>query len=93
MLVPLAPHALMARSVVLPQDANIEVFIDHGHAVVAADGQPEIEVEEGSAIHVNPGPELQQVHLPDRPGYVTRLHTKLNFGVPLKARSHAERDE
>ncbi len=87
-VVPLAPHAVMTRAVVLPEGVEIRVTVERGPVVVAADGQPEVALAEGSVVTLGPGPELEVVSVPGAPTFLHRLHAKLRFGTPLKAREH-----
>ncbi len=91
-VVPLAPHALMPRAVVLPESVVVHVFVEHGQVVVAADGLADIELHEGAVLTVQAGPELQVVHVPGSPSFHRRLRDKLHFGTRLKARERPPKD-
>ncbi len=85
-VVPLAPHAVMTRAVVLPEAVTLHVTVERGRVVAAADGHREVGLAEGTVLTVAPGPELQVVHPPGYPSFQQRLHDKLRFGTPLKER-------
>ena len=83
-VVPLAPHAVISRAVVLPEAVALAVTIRRGRAFVAADGAMEVQLPVGSMVTVRPGPELQVVQLAGSPPFLRRLREKVRFGMPLK---------
>ena len=83
-VVPLAPHAVISRAVVLPEAVALAVTIQRGRAFVAADGAMEVQLPVGSTVRVRPGPELHVVQLAGSPPFLRRLREKVRFGMPLK---------
>jgi NAD+ kinase len=83
-VVPLAPHAVITRAVVLPEAVTVRVTVERGRTFAAADGRLEVPLREGSVIVVRPGPELRVVKVAGSPSFLRRLREKVHFGVPLK---------
>ncbi|HEV7677381.1 MAG TPA: NAD(+)/NADH kinase [Candidatus Dormibacteraeota bacterium] len=83
-VVPLAPHAVIARAVVIPEAVTVRLTLVHGRAFAAADGHVDCTLTEGSPITVAPGPELQVVKIAGSPSFLRRLREKVRFGTPLK---------
>lgn len=83
-VVPLAPHAVITRAVVLPEAVTVHVTLLHGRALAAADAHVDCAVPEGTRLTVRPGPEMQVVQIAGSPSFLGRLREKLHFGMPLK---------
>lgn len=83
-VVPLAPHAVITRAVVVPEAVTVHVTLLHGRAFAAADGHVDCTLAEGTRITVQPGPELQVVQVSGSPPFLRRLRDKVRFGMPLK---------
>jgi len=83
-VVPLAPHAVITRAVVVPEAVTVRVGVLHGRAFAAADGHVDVTLHEGMPITVQPGPELQVVQVAGSPSFLRRLREKVRFGTPLK---------
>ncbi|HZS15033.1 MAG TPA: NAD(+)/NADH kinase [Candidatus Dormibacteraeota bacterium] len=83
-IVPLAPHAVITRAVVVPEAVTVYVTVLHGHVFAAADGHVDVALSEGTRITVEPGPELQVVQVTGSPSFLRRLREKVRFGTPLK---------
>jgi len=83
-VVPLAPHAVITRAVIVPEAVTVAVTLVRGRAFVAADGTAEVPLREGARVVARPGPELQVVQLPGSPSFLRRLREKVRFGLPLK---------
>jgi NAD+ kinase len=83
-IVPLAPHAVITRPVVLPEAVTVRLTVEHGRAFVAADGHVDCTLPEATPITVRPGPELQVVQIAGSPSFLRRLREKVRFGTPLK---------
>jgi len=83
-MVPLAPHAVITRAVVLPEAVTVHVTLLHGRARAAADGHVDCAVPEGTRLTVRPGPEMQVVQIAGSSSFLRRLREKLHFGHPLK---------
>jgi NAD+ kinase len=89
-VIPLAPHAVITRAVVLPEQTEIDVVLRHGNVVVAADGVELGVITEQGRVSVVPGPELCLVRYPRSPSFLRRLHDKMRFGMPLKPLDRGE---
>jgi NAD+ kinase len=83
-VVPLAPHAVITRAVVLPEAVSITVSLVRGRAFTAADGRGELPLHEGAQVSIRPGPDLLMVKLAGSPPFLQRLREKVRFGTPLK---------
>lgn len=83
-VVPLAPHAVITRAVVVPEAVTVHVSVLHGRAFAAADGHVDCALTEGMPITIQPGPELQVVQVAGSPPFLRRLREKVRFGMPLK---------
>jgi NAD+ kinase len=83
-VVPLAPHAVITRAVIVPEAVTVHVTLLHGRAFAAADGHVDCTLTEGTRLTVEPGPELQVVQIAGSPSFLRRLREKVRFGTPLK---------
>ena len=83
-VVPLSPHAVITRAVVLPEAVTVRVAVLRGRTFAAADGHIEVPLSEGAEVIVRPGPELHVVVVPGSQSFLQRLREKLRFGMPLK---------
>jgi NAD+ kinase len=83
-VVPLAPHAVISRPVVLPDAVHVRVHVERGQVFVAADGLSLSRLADGGEISVRPGPELEVIRFTDSPSFLDRLRDKFRFGVPHK---------
>ncbi|MGC1910168.1 MAG: NAD(+)/NADH kinase, partial [Candidatus Dormiibacterota bacterium] len=83
-LTPLNPHALISRSLVIPDTLDVRITVQRGRAVAAADGRVWGQLESGSELTVKQGPELSLVRPPGTPGFFQRLRSKTGFGAVLK---------
>jgi NAD+ kinase len=83
-VVPLAPHAVITRPIVLPEATVIEVTVRHGHVFVAADGRHQAQLVSGGRVRIGPGPELTVVRSAESPSFLRQLRDKVHFGLPLK---------
>jgi NAD+ kinase len=83
-VVPLAPHAVISRAIVLPEMVTLRITVERGRVNVAADGIAEIRLRDRAEMIVRPGPELAFVRFDDSPSFLRRLREKVRFGLPLK---------
>jgi NAD+ kinase len=83
-VVPLAPHAVISRAIVLPEMVTLRITVERGRVNVAADGNAEIRLRDGAEMTVRPGPELAFIRFDDSPSFLRRLREKVRFGLPLK---------
>jgi NAD+ kinase len=83
-VVPLAPHAVISRAIVLPEMVTLRITVERGRVNVAADGIAEIRLRDGAEMLIRPGPELAFVRFDNSPSFLRRLREKVRFGLPLK---------
>ncbi|MGH7639307.1 MAG: NAD(+)/NADH kinase [Candidatus Dormibacteria bacterium] len=83
-LTPLNPHALISRSLVIPDTLDVGISVERGRAVVAADGDLWGNLDEGDQLLVKQGPELVLVRPAGTPSFFQRLRSKTGFGAVLK---------
>jgi NAD+ kinase len=83
-VVPLAPHAVISRPVVIPEALPVDVTVEHGDVFAAADGRSLGWMSDGDGVTVTPGPELELVRFTDSPTFQERLREKFRFGIPHK---------
>jgi NAD+ kinase len=83
-LTPLNPHALISRSLVIPDTLDVRITVQRGRAVAAADGRVWGQLETGWELTVKQGPELSLIRPPGTPGFFQRLRSKTGFGAVLK---------
>ncbi len=83
LLTPICPHGLTQRTLVLPDDVNVEVELNHvpGHAYLTVDGQDGVDLRNGDVIKISrfKKHKLKVVQSPSR-DYFSILREKLNFG-------------
>lgn len=83
-LTALNPHALVSRSLVIPDSLDVVIEVVRGEAGVAADGRSWGRMLPGSRLVVARGPELAFIRPPGTPGFFERLRVKTGFGTVLK---------
>jgi NAD+ kinase len=83
-VVPLAPHAVISRPVVIPDEVTVKVTVLRGHVFIAVDGHSLADAGDGDSLIVRPGPDLQVIRFDDSPSFHARLRQKFRFGVPHK---------
>ena len=83
-VVPIAPHAVITRPIVLPETTEVELTVVYGRVSVAADGQQQADLDAGGRVRVGPGPELTVVRGAHSPSFLRQLRDKVRFGLPLK---------
>jgi len=83
-VVPLAPHAVISRPVVIPEATRVDVHVVAGSVAVAADGRMTGRLGSGGLVAVRPGPELSVIRFVSSPSFLERLREKFRFGVPHK---------
>ena len=92
-VVPLAPHAVLTRPIVLPEMTVIDVTVEHGRVFVAADGQEQARLEAGGRVRISAGPELSVVRFAGSPSFLRQLREKVRFGLPLKVAEYRHAPE
>lgn len=89
-VIPLAPHAVITRAVIVPDSVVLRVVVGRGRVLLAADGRGEEPLDEGDVVEIRAGPELRLVRLPTSPTFLRRLREKVRFGLPLKPADHPD---
>jgi NAD+ kinase len=81
---PLNPHTLFNRPVILPDAASINVRLGGASGVLICDGQTTARVEEGALVEIKQASvSVELVRVGDPPGFFELLRRKLRFGIPL----------
>jgi len=80
----LNPHALVSRSLVIPDDFEVVIEVLRGEVGVAADGTPWGRVMEGGLLRLGRGHTLTLLRPPGGPRFFERLRTKTGYGRVLK---------
>ncbi len=58
LLTPIAPHRALERSLVLPQESVVEVYLSTEYsAILSVDGQVDVELEDGDTVSVRVSPD------------------------------------
>jgi NAD+ kinase len=83
-VVPLAAHAVITRSLVLPDTTTFTISVSKGDALVAVDGIAVGRLSAGEAVEIAPGPDAHVVRLEHSPSFAARIREKLHFGMTLK---------
>jgi NAD+ kinase len=85
LVVPICPHSLSLRPLVVPENELISIRIGQLRStgpVVSADGSPCGTLKSGEMLRVTRGDgSCMTVRFPDEPGYYSRLGLKLGWGV------------
>jgi NAD+ kinase len=83
-LVPICPHSLTLRPLVIPDSSIVKVclFQKPGHVLLSLDGQDSIDMKEGDCVLIRRFEKhhLKLISSPDR-DYYSLLREKLKFGV------------
>lgn len=88
-IVPLAPHAITARAVVVPDTVTLRVGIARGDTIFAADGSDPLHCAAGTSMIVKKGGAFSVVRFASSASFLRRLREKSNFGIPLKGAGHS----
>jgi NAD+ kinase len=83
LLVPICPHDLSNRPLVVPGDRQIEIRVcghDHGHARVTCDGQTDLQLPRESSIRVARHPDRACLLHPKGHDHYKILRAKLGWG-------------
>jgi NAD+ kinase len=82
-IAPICPHALSARTLVVPAGRVIEIALPHtrGEEVnLTADGQEGFSLQAGDRVEVREAPFSARLVCLDHTGFYTKLRTKLGWG-------------
>ena len=81
---PLNPHSLFNRPVVLPEQARIAIRLPNASAILTCDGQYNTGLEPGAEVKVaSPGLAVELVQFNGGPNFFQLLRRKLRWGLPL----------
>ena len=81
---PINPHSLFTRPVVLPSTSRIVLRLPRAAAVLICDGQPSVELEAGSVVEVAAGGQaVDLVRFHPQRNFFQLLREKLRWGLPL----------
>lgn len=82
-LVPLAPHALSARPVTLPDTCRIEITLHEPHdAGIFFDGHDRFDARPGDRLCITRYPEMIRLLHPENYSYFAMLREKLHWSAP-----------
>lgn len=85
-LVPMNPHTLSSRPMVVPGDSEIQIVVgEHSRALpmVTCDGATHAEVQTGDAIVISKKPQLLELLHPQDYNFFERCRSKLGWGGHL----------
>lgn len=81
---PLNPHSLFNRPVVLPEGARITIRVPNAPSILTCDGQENLALSPGAELQVSaPGLAVQLVQFDGGPNFFDLLRQKLRWGLPL----------
>lgn len=81
---PLNPHSLFNRPVVLPEGARIAIRVPNAPSILTCDGQENLALSPGAEVQVSaPGLAVQLVQFDGGPNFFDLLRQKLRWGLPL----------
>ncbi len=81
---PLNPHSLFNRPIVLPEQARIAIRLPNASAILTCDGQQNLNLDPGAEVRIAaPGLEVDLVVFNGGPNFFELLRRKLRWGLPL----------
>ena len=81
---PLNPHSLFNRPIVLPEQARITIRLPSASAILTCDGQQNAALDRGAEVQVAaPGLQVELVQFKGGPNFFELLRRKLRWGLPL----------
>jgi NAD+ kinase len=81
---PLNPHSLFNRPVLLPERSRIVIHLPSAAAILTCDGQQNAELQTGARVEIAaPGLEVQLVQFDGGRNFYELLRRKLRWGLPL----------
>ncbi|HYM50180.1 MAG TPA: NAD(+)/NADH kinase [Candidatus Limnocylindrales bacterium] len=81
---PLNPHSLFNRAVVLPERARVRLGLPREPAVLTCDGQVTSALRAGSHVEIGIAPVVAElVRFPPEPDFFDLLRQRLRWGLPL----------
>ncbi len=81
---PLNPHSLFNRPIVLPEQSNIVLRLPTASAILTCDGQQTYGLRPGAEVRVAaPGLQVELVQFSGGRNFFELLRRKLRWGLPL----------
>jgi len=81
---PLNPHSLFNRPIVLPEGARITIRLPSASAILTCDGQQNAALDPGAEVQIAaPGLQVELVQFSGGPNFFDLLRRKLRWGLPL----------
>jgi NAD+ kinase len=81
---PLNPHSLFNRPIVLPEQARITIRLPSASAILTCDGQQNAALDPGAEVQIAaPGLQVELVVFKGGPNFFELLRRKLRWGLPL----------
>ena len=80
---PLNPHSLFNRPIVLPEQSRILIRLPKSPAILTCDGQQNAELQPGAEVQVASGLQVELVQFDGGQNFFDLLRRKLRWGLPL----------
>ena len=80
---PLNPHSLFNRPIVLPEQSRILIRLPKSAAILTCDGQQNAELQPGAEVQVASGLQVELVQFDGGRNFFDLLRRKLRWGLPL----------
>jgi NAD+ kinase len=81
---PLNPHSLFNRPIVLPEQSHVAIRLPAASAILTCDGQQNSALDPGTEVQIAaPGLHVEVVTFGGGPNFFDLLRRKLRWGLPL----------
>src|SRR5438034_10083894 len=80
---PLNPHSLFNRPIVLPERSRIRIRLPKSAAILTCDGQQNAQLQPGAEVQVASGLQVELVQFDGGRNFYDLLRRKLRWGLPL----------
>jgi NAD+ kinase len=80
---PLNPHSLFNRPIVLPEQSRILIRLPKAAAILTCDGQQNAQLQPGAEVQVASGLDVELVQFDGGQNFYDLLRRKLRWGLPL----------
>ncbi len=80
---PLNPHSLFNRPIVLPEQSRILIRLPKAAAILTCDGQQNAQLQPGAEVQVASGLDVELVQFDGGRNFFDLLRRKLRWGLPL----------
>jgi len=80
---PLNPHSLFNRPIVLPEQSRIVIRLPKAAAILTCDGQQNAQLQPGAEVEVASGLQVELVQFDGGRNFFDLLRRKLRWGLPL----------